>query len=208
MISVLIVDDHKLLRDSLMLMLKGDNRFIIAGQASCGEQAIELARSVKPDVILMDVNMGPLDGIAATKAIHTTQPGIRIIALTAHSEPAYAKTLMTAGASGFITKNSTQEELTNAITTVVAGKTYVCMEIKNNLASTALIGNFTACIEQLTRTEIKVARLVKNGLSSREIATQLGIARKTIEVHRYRMLKKLQFKNGAALVNWLSTQPV
>ncbi|MGC4038352.1 MAG: response regulator transcription factor [Chitinophagaceae bacterium] len=109
---------------------------------------------------------------------------------------------------GYITKNSPKEEITEAILTVVDGKRYICKRIKNSHAMQPLPIGAPPTIELLTATQLEVAKLVRQGLSSREIAGQLGCTQKTVEVHRYNILKKLNLKNGTSLVNWLSKQLV
>lgn len=205
-ITILLVDDHRLIRDSWSHVLNMEPRFQVVGAASTGGEAIEMAKAKRPRVILMDINMMPVNGFDTTKAIRKHAPGSRIIGVSMHAIPVYAKKMFQAGAIGYVTKNSSREELITAILEVDAGKKYICEEVKNILAEQQLDENSQQPdINNLSKREIEIAKLIKEGLSSKEIASQLGISLKTVEVHRYNVLKKLHLKNTAALVNFVNT---
>lgn len=204
-ISILLVDDHKLIRDSWSFILNSDPRFKVVGETSNGEDAIELAKTLKPDIILMDVNMTPVNGFDATRQITRFTPGSKIIAVSMHTMPAYAKRMMQLGAMGYVTKNSSKDEMIKAIVEVSEGRKYICDEVKTILAQKELEEDDSpADMNNLSRREIDIIKLIKEGLSSKEIASQLDISLKTVEVHRYNILKKLKLKNTAALVNFIN----
>ena len=203
-ITILLVDDHKLIRDSWAFILNSDSRFTVIGETSSGEEAIEIAGEKRPQIILMDVNMTPINGFDATKQIHKISPESRIIAVSMHTMPAYAKRMMQLGAMGYVTKNSSKEEMVTAIIEVNNGKKYICEEVKAILAEQEMDENSDE-LNNLSRREIDIIKLIKEGLSSKEIALQLDISLKTVEVHRYNILKKLKLKNTAALVNYINT---
>lgn len=206
-ISILLVDDHKLIRDSWSFILNSDPRFSVTAETSSGEEAIQLAKDQNPNIVLMDVNMTPVNGFDATKQIHKVSPESRVIAVSMHTMPAYAKRMLQLGAMGYVTKNSSKEEMITAIVEVSNGKKYICEEVKNILAQQELDENSSeADMNNLSRREIDIIKLIKEGLSSREIALQLDISLKTVEVHRYNILKKLKLKNTAALVNFINTK--
>jgi DNA-binding NarL/FixJ family response regulator len=206
-ITILLVDDHKLIRDSWSFILNSDPRFSVIGETDSGEQAIEIAKTKKPRIILMDVNMTPVNGFDATQQIHKFSPESRIIAVSMHSMPAYAKKMLQLGAMGYVTKNSSKDEMITAIIEVNSGKKYICEEVKNILAQLELDEDSDhADMNTLSRREIDIVKLLKEGLSSKEIAQQLDISLKTVEVHRYNILKKLKLKNTAALVNFINTK--
>jgi len=206
-ITILLVDDHKLIRDSWAFILNSDSRFLVVGETSSGEKAIEIASEKKPKIILMDVNMSPVNGFDATKQIHKTSPDSKVIAVSMHTMPAYAKRMMQLGAMGYVTKNSSKEEMITAIVEVSNGKKYICNEVKAILADQELDENpDTADLNNLSRRELDIIQLIKEGHSSKEIALQLDISLKTVEVHRYNILKKLKLKNTAALVNFINTK--
>ena len=204
-ITILLVDDHKLIRDSWAFILNSDSRFTVIGETSSGEEAIEIAREKRPQIILMDVNMTPINGFDATKQIHKISPESRIIAVSMHTMPAYAKRMMQLGAMGYVTKNSSKEEMMTAIIEVNNGKKYICEEVKAILAEQEMDENSDE-LNNLSLREIDIIKLIKEGLSSKEIALQLDISLKTVEVHRYNILKKLKLKNTAALVNYINTK--
>lgn len=204
-ISIILVDDHKLIRDSWSFILNSDPRFTVVGETNNGEEAVEIVKNVKPDVILMDVNMAPVNGFDATRQIMKLSPGSKVIAVSMHTMPAYAKRMMQLGAMGYVTKNSSKDEMIRAILEVYEGKKYICEEVKNILAQKELEEEESPTdMNNLSRREIDIIKLIKEGLSSKEIASQLDISLKTVEVHRYNILKKLKLRNTAALVNFIN----
>lgn len=207
-ITILLVDDHRLIRDSWSFILNSDPRFEVVAETSSGEDAIELAKSKKPDIVLMDVNMTPVNGFDATKQIRKFSPGSKVIGVSMHSMPAYAKRMLQLGAMGYVTKNSPKDEMITAILEVHDGRKYICDEVKNILAQQELDEGTPASMDMnnLSRRELDIIQLIKEGLSSKEIALQLDISLKTVEVHRYNILKKLNLRNTAALVNFINAQ--
>lgn len=206
-INILIIDDHKLVRDSWAFVLNSDTRFQVVGEAGEAEEGIELARKLRPDIVLMDINMSPMNGFEATKSVRKYAPGSKIVGISMHPMPAYARKMLQAGAMGYVTKNSPIDELLKAILEVYEGKKYICEEVKNILAHTELEQETDAPdLNALSKREIEIVKLIRDGNSSREIAQQLDISLKTVEVHRYNILKKLHLKNTAALVNFSNTQ--
>lgn len=207
-ITILLVDDHKLIRESWSFILNSDSRFNVIGETSNGNDAVEFAKENKPKIVLMDINMTPIDGFETTKLVRKYSPGSKVIGISMHSMPAYARKMLQMGAMGYVTKNSSKNELMTAIVEVNNGKKYVCDEVKNILAQQELEddGGGRPDMNTLSRREIDVVKLIKEGQSSKEIAVQLDISIKTIEVHRYNILKKLKLKNTAALVNFINEQ--
>lgn len=206
-ITILLVDDHKLVRDSWSFILNSDPRFEVIGETSNGEEAVQIAENKTPDIVLMDINMTPINGFEATKLVRKYSPLSKVIGVSMHSMPAYAKKMLQAGASGYVTKNSSKEELLEAIVEVHNGQKYICSEVKNILAQQELEeGGGAPDLNILSKRELDIAKLIREGLSSREIALKLDISYKTVEVHRYNILKKLQLKNTAALVNFINAQ--
>ncbi|MBE2230262.1 MAG: response regulator transcription factor [Chitinophagaceae bacterium] len=204
-ITILLVDDHKLIRDSWSFILNSDSRFQVIGETSNADEAVEIARTKKPDIVLMDINMTPVNGFEATKLVRKYSPGSKIIGISMHSMPAYARRMLQIGAMGYVTKNSSKDELINSIVEVYGGKKYICEEVKNILAQQELEEDGgTPDMNVLSRRELDIVQLIKEGLSSKEIAQRLDISLKTVEVHRYNILKKLSLKNTAALVNFIN----
>ncbi len=205
-ITILLVDDHKLIRDSWSFILNSDPRFKVIGETSSGQEAIKIAVKNKPSVILMDVNMSPLSGFDVTKDILELSPGSRIIGVSMHTMPAYARRMLKLGAWGYVTKNSSKDEMIKAIEEVNNGKKYICKEVKDILVSQELNegSEKPGDMNDLSRRELDVINLIKVGLKSKEIALQLDISTKTVEVHRYNVLRKLKLKNSVSLVNYLN----
>ncbi len=205
-ITILIADDHKLIRETWTYILNGDPRFQVISECGDSETAVELARLKRPHIILMDINMAPFNGFEATEKIRRVSPGSKIIGVSMHSQPAYAKKMLQVGAKGYVTKNSSKEEMFAAITEVYKGNKYVCDEIKTIISDQLLDENQDIpSINSLTEREIQIINHIREGLSSKEIASQLEISLKTVEVHRHNILKKLKLKNSASLVNFINS---
>ena len=203
-ITILIVDDHKLIRDTWSFILNSDPRFQVIAETDSGKDAIGLAENNHPNIVLMDINMSPMNGFEATKEIRKVSPESKIIGVSMHSQPAYAKKMLQVGAMGYITKNSSKEEMIGAISEVANGNKYICHEVKAILSEQILEDNEKPDINLLSQREIEIIDLIKQGQSSKEIAQQLNITLKTVEVHRHNILKKLNLKNTAALVNFIN----
>ena len=202
-ITVLIADDHKLIRETWSFILNSDPRFSVVAQCSNGEEAIEMAQKLRPKIALLDINMTPMNGIEATEQIRKFSPSTKIIGVSMHSQPAYVKKLLKLGAMGYVTKNSPQQEMFDAIAAVHEGKRYICAEVKTILSEQIFEEESTGA-NTLSSRELDVIKHIKEGLSSKEISTQLNISLKTVEVHRHNILKKLNLKNSAALVNYIN----
>jgi DNA-binding NarL/FixJ family response regulator len=205
-ISILIADDHKLIRETWSYILNSDARFQVVGECGDAQEAVELARTKRPHVVLMDINMTPFSGLEATQRIRKISPGSKVIGVSMHSQPAYAKKMLQMGARGYVTKNSSKEEMIKAILEVNHGNKYICDEIKNIISEQLLDEKEDSPnINALTEREMQIINFIKEGLSSKEIATSLTISLKTVEVHRHNILKKLKLKNSASLVNFINT---
>jgi len=205
--TILLVDDHKLIRESWDIVLSTDPRFEVIGETSDVQQAVNLAATHQPHLILMDINMTPINGFEVTKLMLKHAPQSQVIGISMHSMPAYARRMFQVGARGYVTKNSSKDELFRAIDEVLAGNKYICEEIKNIVAHQELDEDSEyPDMNLLSKREIEVVTHFKQGFSSKEIAQRLEISLKTVEVHRYNILKKLKLKNTAALVNFINEQ--
>jgi DNA-binding NarL/FixJ family response regulator len=205
MISILIADDHRLIRETWTYILNRDARFKVIGSCSSSDEAVKMSKQKHPDVVLMDINMVPFSGIEATRQIREVSPDTRIIGVTMHSQPAYAKKMMQLGASGYVTKNSSREEMINAILEVSKGNKFVCEEIKELISESAEDSASISAINTLTEREMDVINLIRQGNSSKDISARLEISIKTVEVHRHNILKKLKLKNAASLIHFMNT---
>ena len=205
MISILIADDHKLIRETWTFILNRDSRFKVIGSCSNSEEAVKMSKQKHPNVVLMDINMIPFSGIEATRQIREVSPQSRIIGVTMHSQPAYAKKMLQIGASGYVTKNSSREEMVKAILEVSKGNKYICDEIKELISETSEDNSSQSAINTLTEREMDVINLIRQGSSSKDISVKLQISIKTVEVHRHNILKKLRLKNAASLIHFMNT---
>ena len=205
-ITVMIVDDHTLIRETWSFLLGRDEKFEVIAEVGDGQKAIEIARDKRPNIVLLDINMTPLNGFDVLKMIRKLSPGSKVIAVSMHSQPAYAKKMLRLGARGYVTKNSPRQEMVDAIMDAYNGNTYICQEVKNIL-SDQMLGEDEAAVglNQLSEREIEVINQIRDGLSSKEIADRLGISIKTVEVHRHNILKKLKVKNTASLINYINS---
>ncbi|MFI5154707.1 MAG: response regulator [Chitinophagales bacterium] len=207
-ISILIADDHKLIRETWAYILNSDPKFEVIATCGNAEEAIEIAKSKLPDIILMDINMTPVSGLEATQQIRKILPTAKIIGVSMHSQPAYARKMLQIGGRGYVTKNSSKQEMIQAIMDVYDGKKFICEEIRNIISDQLLDEKegATTTINALTEREMQIIGLIKEGNSSKEIAIGLNISLKTVEVHRHNILKKLKLKNSASLVNFINTR--
>jgi len=204
-ITIMIVDDHTLIRETWSFLLSRNESFEVIAEVGDGQQAIELARDKRPNIILLDINMAPLNGFDILKMVRKLSPGSKVIAVSMHSQPSYAKKMLRLGARGYVTKNSPRQEMLDAIKEVYNGQIYICQEVKT-IISVQMLGEDENVpgLNQLSEREIEVINLIRDGLSSKEIATKLNIAIKTVEVHRHNILKKLKVKNTASLINYIN----
>lgn len=204
-ITILIADDHTLVRETWSFILNSDPRFYVVAECGSGEEAVEMAKSLRPDVVIMDISLPGINGIEATELVKKFSPGSKIVGVSLHTQPTYARKMMQKGATGYVTKNSSKEEMFKAIVEVYSGRKYVCEEIKNILSEQVISGEDQPMgLNALSQREIEIISFIKKGHSSKEIADALGISVKTVEVHRYNILKKLNLKNAAALVNFIN----
>jgi DNA-binding NarL/FixJ family response regulator len=204
-ITILITDDHTLVRESWVLLFNSDPRFNVVATCGSGEEAVELAKNLRPDIVIMDINLPGIKGFEATTLIRKYSPGSKILGVSLHTQPAYARKMMQSGAMGYVTKNSSQEEMFKAITEIHENRKYICEEIRNILSDQELSGEEQpGGLNSLSKREIQIIGLIKKGLTSREIAENIIISVKTVEVHRYNILKKLKLPNVASLVDYIN----
>ena len=171
----MIVDDHTLIRETWSFLLGRNENFEVIAELGDGQKAIDMARDKRPQIVLLDINMSPLNGFDVLKMIRKLSPGSKVIAVSMHSQPAYAKKMLRLGAKGYVTKNSPKQEMLDAIAEVNQGNIYICQEVKNILSDQMLGEEDTAAgLNQLSEREIEVINQIRDGLSSKEIADKLG----------------------------------
>jgi DNA-binding NarL/FixJ family response regulator len=202
---VLIADDDDLMRAGLAELLTADPEIDIVGQASTGRQAIERTRQLTPDVVLMDVRMPDLDGIAATRELSRTAPGAKVLILTTFEQDDYIFGALRAGASGFLLKRTRPEDLIAAVHTIGAGDALLSPSVTRRVIDRMaqqptpdLTGH--AKLDSLTPRERDVLELIARGLSNREIAAALVVEESTIRTHVKRILMKLNLRDRVQAV--------
>ncbi|UCC55101.1 MAG: response regulator [Gammaproteobacteria bacterium] len=202
MIKVMLVDDHDLVREGIRRMLDDVEDISVIAEAGSGETAIELARRRSPDVVLMDVSMPGIGGLEATRRITHSSPDIKVIAVTVYDDNPFPTCLIDAGASGYITKGSHIDEITNAIRVVHGGKQYFAKEIADKLAQTLVKYRGKTPIDTITDREMVVMLMVTQGIRNKEISERLCLSPKTTSTYRYRLFEKLGVNNDVALTRW------
>ncbi|MFZ3062200.1 MAG: response regulator transcription factor [Actinomycetota bacterium] len=202
--KILLAEDHTIVREGIRELLLKKPEFEVVGEAQDGREAVKLASSLKPDVILMDITMPTLDGLAATREIKKKHPEIKILILTIHDSEEYIYQILKYGADGYVLKEAAYEELVTAIGAVADGKKYLSPRISGEVISRYVKGTRPAKtpLDMLTEKEKEVLGLIAEGYKNREIAEKLFISVKTVEFHRLNLMKKLDIHNQAALIRF------
>ena len=205
MTRVLIADDDDLMRAGLVELLSGEPEIEIVGEASTGREAVERARRLDPDVVLMDVRMPDLDGIGATLELTQAAPSARVLILTTFEQDDYVFGALRAGASGFLLKRTRPEELIAAVRTIAAGDSLLSPSVTRRVIDRMAqqpMPEFAdqAKLRELTRREREVFELVARGLSNREVARELVVEESTIRTHVKRILMKLELRDRVQIV--------
>ena len=204
-ISVLLVDDHHLVRNGIKSSLESDSSIVVIGEGSNGVEAIEKVRLLQPDVVVIDIAMPEMNGLEAAKAITTDFPAVNVLMLSMHDDQDYVLGSLEAGASGYLLKDTSKEEFIKAIKTVHEGNKYFSSDVSEIIAKGYLqrVNSPVKKIDsdsELTKKEIAVLREIVKGRNNREIAEDFDKSVRTIEAHRFNIMKKLQVKNAVELV--------
>jgi two-component system, NarL family, response regulator NreC len=206
LVRVLIVDDHDIVRAGIRMLLDAQPDVEVIGEASDGREAIIMANSMKPDVILMDISMPGATGIEATREIKQNTPQVEIVGLTMHAEDRYFFQLLQAGASGYVVKGAAPNELLDAVRAASRGEAYIHPSLQRKLigdyVSRTEGGDQASMLSDLTERELEILRLIVDGQTSREIAETLVISSNTVERHRQNIMAKLGLHNRAELVRY------
>jgi DNA-binding NarL/FixJ family response regulator len=204
-LSILLADDHKIVRDGLRSLLEKEPGFKVLAEAKDGREAVRLACELQPEVVIMDIAMPVLNGIEATRQIKARYPEVRVVALSMHADKPYVLRMIKAGASGYLLKNSASKELVLAVRKAADGLVYLSPEIAGVVVESLVaqeghhVGSETP---PLTPREREVLQLVAEGLTNAEIADSLGVSRKTVETHRRQIMEKLGLHNVAELTKF------
>ena len=201
MISVLVVDDHELVRTGICRMLADQVEIKVIGQAESGEDALNLARQHHPNIVLLDVNMPGIGGVETTRRLLQISSDIKVIAVSGLAEEHYPSLLLKAGAKGYITKGAPREEMVRAIKKVTQGGKYFSADIAEQLASAYLSDSSQSPFDQLSEREMQVAMMVVSCHSAQDIADKLFVSVKTINTYRYRIFEKLDIDSDVKLTH-------
>jgi len=204
-IRILLVDDHKIMRDGLRSLIEKQNGMAVVGEAENGRIALRLTRTLQPDVIVMDINMPDLNGIDATRQILAELPSVKIVAFSMHSDRQFVAEMLKAGVSGYLLKDAAFDELARAIRTVADNETYLCTKVADTV-----IKDYR---EQLrayepsdsavpTDREREIIQLLAEGYTTKQIADKLNVSIKTIESHRRNIMEKLKIQSIAELTKF------
>lgn len=198
MIRVLVVDDHRLVRAGLITLLEATGDIEVAGEAADGRQALEAARAVAPDVVLMDLSMPVLDGVAATRLLLQERPQARVVALTSFSDRQRVNDVLAAGAIGYLLKDSRPDELLAAVRSAAEGHA----PLDPRVAGALLPGREPPAADLLSEREKQVLRLAAAGLANKQIARRLGISESTVKVHIGNIFRQIGVRDRTSAALW------
>ncbi len=196
--TILIVEDHTLLRHGLVDMIISDPTLEVVGEVDNGRDAIQQAKILMPDLILMDLNLPIMNGTEALSEIKRANPNIKVMVLTVHKADEYIRDTLKSGADGYMLKNATRDEFMLAVHTVLDGGNYLTEEIAMNFNDIS-VNDSVADWEKLSNREREVLKLVAEGYTNKQIANVMSISIKTVEKHRSNLMSKLGLHNSAAL---------
>ena len=204
-LRVLLVDDHRLMREGLRKILEDTPGIEVVGEAEDGRSALAAVAEVRPEVVVMDVGMGGMNGIDATQCLRKDHPRVRVVALSTHSDKRYVRNMIRAGASAYVLKESASEDLLRAVRAAANGEHYLSPQITGCLLetwTTPLVPESSSVYELLGPREREVLRHLAEGKTSKEIATQLGLSIKTVETHRRNITQKVGLHSVAELTKY------
>jgi two-component system response regulator NreC len=201
---IVLVDDHAMFRSGMKALLEAENGFEVVGEAASGDEGVDRVRELKPDVVIMDLSMPGSNGLDATRRIAALGLKARVLVLTVHAEEEYLVPVVDAGASGYLTKTSADQDLVNAIRVVARGEVYLppkatrllLQQYRNASPETA------QGLQELSAREREVMALTAEGYSSREIGEKLFISPKTVDTYRARIMEKLGLNHRSELVRF------
>lgn len=205
-IRVLVVDDHALVREGIKSLLQGIAEITVIGEAADGLDAIEKARTLRPDIVLMDIGMPRMTGVEAARHIREEMPAVQVVALTIHESEEYLFQMLRAGAAGYVLKKAHPSEMLAAIEAAMRQETYLTPSMAKGLVTDYLRrlgeGVDESTYRELTDREREVLKLIAEGYTNPEIARLLNISVKTVQAHRSHIMEKLDLHRPAALVRY------
>jgi DNA-binding NarL/FixJ family response regulator len=206
-ISVLLAEDHQIVREGFRSLLKHERDIDVVGEAENGRQAIALVKKLRPAVVVMDIAMPLLNGLEATRQIRKEFPDTKVIILSAHSDDAYVEQVIEMGAAGFLLKQASSHNLATAIREVQKGNTFFSPDVSKRLRSRDQQsqdreGNFKKNNNRLSSREVEVLQLIAEGKPNKQVAAELGVTFKTVDKHRQHLMGKLDIHDVAGLTRY------
>ncbi|MFN4892688.1 MAG: response regulator [Bacteroidota bacterium] len=204
-IKIVIADDHVLIAETWATLINLDPAYQVIKVYDNTQSLLDEVADLQPQIVILDINIAPISGLDAVKVIREKSPNSRTIGVSMHNQPSFAKRMISNGAMGYVTKNSTKDEMYKAINEVMEGKIYICAEIKNRITQNILLeDDESARLNSLTDREIDIIKLLKEGCTNEEIAKKLFLSPRTVDTHRAKILKKLQLKNSLSLIKLIN----
>jgi DNA-binding NarL/FixJ family response regulator len=203
---ILIADDHAMIRNGVRGLLSADKELIVAGEAATGEEAVTQYKTLKPDLLILDISMPDMNGMEVANAILKDDPEARIIILSMYDDEDYISRCVKQGVKGYVVKNESAAELTRAVKTVLKGKSYFSHQAQQSVfkkysdSASEKKGDEREEDLKLTSREMEIVKLIAEGLTSSQMAERLLISSRTVETHRANLLKKVGVKNAIELV--------
>ena len=206
-ITVLLAEDHPIVRVGFRALLNHERDIEVVGEATTGRQAVQLTRALRPAVVVMDIAMPLLNGLEATRQILRDFPDTRVLILSAHSDDAYVEQAIRLGAAGFLVKQTSSDNLPTAIRKVHQGNTFFSNSIPKRLqarkqASLGRAGQFQKKANRLSSREVEVLQLIAEGKPNKQVASELGVSFKTVDKHRQHLMAKLDIHDVAGLTRY------
>jgi len=204
-ITVILADDHKIMRDGLRTLLQKYPDIEVIGEAEDGRSTVEMARELSPDVVIMDIAMPDMNGIEATRRITGEKPGVKVVALSMHSDKRFVSEMLKAGASAYLLKHSAFEELVTAIMTVQENRMYLSPAVTGVVVESYIKQSGkpeSSVFSVLSDREREVLQLLAEGKNTKEIASSLNLSGKTVEAHRMNIMSKLNMHSIAELTKY------
>jgi DNA-binding NarL/FixJ family response regulator len=205
-VSILIADDHAVVRRGLRALLETQPGWTICGEASTGNEAVEKARQLQPDIVILDIGMPELNGLAATVQIHEVAPNAPVLVLTMHSGEELIQSCLRAGAQGYVLKSDAERDLISAVKALVQHRTFFTQAATNvvmeKLRDKQKEAGDEVVVESLTQREQEIVQLLAQGRSNKEVGASLGISTRTVETHRANIMGKLHLQTFSDLMRY------